>query len=95
MLYTVCTCIKQLYAVAVFQLLPCAAYVNSHNGRGQGPLGNTRLLVCSAEELILLAQFQGSCDVDRIYFSGIWVILQQAGRQGVAVLQQLHVVRRA
>lgn len=51
--------------------------------------------MCPAEELILLAQFQGSCDVDRIYFSGIWVILQQAGRQRVAVLQQLHVVRRA
>jgi len=49
-----------------------------------------RLLVCSAEELILLAQFQGSCDVDRIHFSGIWVIFQQAGRQRVAVLQPLH-----
>ena len=51
--------------------------------------------MCSSEELILLAQFQGSCDVDRIHFSGIWVILQQAGRQRVAVLQQLYVVRHA
>ena len=51
--------------------------------------------MCSAEELILLAQFQRSCDVDRIYFSGIWVVLQQAGRQRVAVLQPLHDVRRA